>query len=130
MVTETLKHCLGCKQDKPLTEFWKDRYRSSGYHSRCRDCTNNQRARKHRKYITKNLNEITDARELLKRKARIEVANAVKTGKLVRQDCMLCGDPKTYGHHLDYDYPLAVVWLCRKHHEGVHYEIRLRQPVN
>lgn len=43
------------------------------------------------------------------------VADAKRKGKLVPQDCSACG-AKAEAHHNDYDKPLEVVWLCRKHH--------------
>jgi len=33
---------------------------------------------------------------------------------------MICGEKKAHGHHDDYTKPLAVKWLCRKHHEELH----------
>ena len=45
---------------------------------------------------------------------------ALKTGKLVRWPCEVCGDEQSDGHHPDYSRPLVVVWLCKKHHREVH----------
>lgn len=44
------------------------------------------------------------------------VANAVKTGKLIRMCCQLCSNKKSEAHHCDYNKPLDVMWLCRLHH--------------
>jgi hypothetical protein len=43
---------------------------------------------------------------------------AVRSGKLLRQSCQVCGDPqrKAHGHHDDYTKPLDVIWLCSEHH--------------
>jgi len=55
-------------------------------------------------------------------KSHTERKNAISSGKMTRLPCYLCGEEKSEGHHLNYDYPYKVVWLCRKHHKGVHYE--------
>jgi len=45
---------------------------------------------------------------------------AALAGRIVRGPCQVCGDPKSQGHHEDYDKPLDVIWLCAKHHAMVH----------
>jgi hypothetical protein len=39
-----------------------------------------------------------------------------RRGHLVQQPCEVCRAPNTEMHHDDYDKPLEVRWLCRKHH--------------
>lgn len=48
--------------------------------------------------------------------ARWAVAKAIKSGKLFREACSICGEIKSQAHHTDYSKPLLVVWLCRKCH--------------
>ena len=51
-------------------------------------------------------------------------ANAYqKRGKLVPEPCLICGDPNTQKHPVDYNKPLEVVWLCRDCHSEVHHSI-------
>jgi len=45
---------------------------------------------------------------------------ALATGKLKRLPCRICGDKQSNGHHVDYDEPLEVDWLCDKHHALEH----------
>jgi sterol desaturase/sphingolipid hydroxylase (fatty acid hydroxylase superfamily) len=45
---------------------------------------------------------------------------AIKTGKLIRLPCEICGAPKTDAHHDDYAKPLEIRWLCRSHHREHH----------
>ena len=55
-----------------------------------------------------------------KTKAREIVKSAVRSGKIIKGECKICGDDNTYAHHIDYKNPLEVIWLCRKHHRKEH----------
>lgn len=44
----------------------------------------------------------------------------MKRGKITRMPCEVCNDAKSEMHHPDYGKPLAVRWLCRKHHMHLH----------
>ncbi len=48
------------------------------------------------------------------------VQYAIHTGKIQRGPCEVCGEAKSNGHHIDYDEPLNVMWLCRSHHMQWH----------
>lgn len=49
-----------------------------------------------------------------------KLVRAVKSGKVLKEVCFICGDPDSVGHHPDYDQPLSVTWLCRVHHRELH----------
>jgi hypothetical protein len=51
---------------------------------------------------------------------------ALKEGRLTRQPCVICGDPRSQGHHPDYRKPLEVHWLCQRHHMRVHAALKQR----
>jgi len=54
-------------------------------------------------------------------KARVKVSKAILSGKLKRGICEVCGESNgVEGHHIDYDKPLDVQWLCFKHHREAH----------
>jgi transketolase len=55
--------------------------------------------------------------------ARQILQRAVKTGKIIRGNCEVCGKPKGQGHHDDYFKPLEVKWFCPLHHRE--YEKKL-----
>lgn len=59
-------------------------------------------------------------RDPLKKKAHVTYNYALRTGKLKRQPCAICGLQKTEGHHEDYSKPLEVIWLCKQHHTELH----------
>jgi hypothetical protein len=56
--------------------------------------------------------------------AHSRVARAIKSGELVRQPCIRCGETKSLAHHEDYDKPLDVMWLCQPCHKQRHKELR------
>ena len=45
---------------------------------------------------------------------------AIKSGKLTRQPCEICGKLPADAHHDDYSEPLTIRWLCRRHHRLTH----------
>lgn len=53
-------------------------------------------------------------------KARAKAANAIAAGKIKRLPCEVCGNEKADAHHDDYNQPLVVRFLCRKHHSQWH----------
>lgn len=55
-----------------------------------------------------------------KRRAHSVVARAVRSGKLVRQPCNVCGAEKVHAHHSDHSKPLEVEWLCPSCHLAHH----------
>lgn len=58
-----------------------------------------------------------------KKAAHTKVSNAIRDGRLFRLPCEKCGDA-AQAHHDDYSKPLAVRWLCVKHHNEHHVEMR------
>jgi len=55
------------------------------------------------------------------------VAYAVKTGKLIKQPCEVCGTWLVQAHHhngYDKEHQLDVQWLCVIHHKAVHGHLR------
>jgi len=56
-------------------------------------------------------------------RAREIAYQAIRSGKLVREDCEECGSPFTQAHHNNYNHPLKVRWLCVQHHREYHQGI-------
>jgi hypothetical protein len=59
---------------------------------------------------------------VIKNRVRSMTDHAIKHGVLVRPpNCEECGvECKPQAHHIDYDWPLAVEFLCRKCHKQRH----------
>lgn len=56
-----------------------------------------------------------------KYEAHLAVQRAVKAGDLEKESCEVCGAEAVDAHHDQYDEPLRVRWLCRRHHTRLHH---------
>lgn len=133
------KVCFKCGRRRSITMFYKHPMMADGHLGKCKDCTKHDMA-------MRRVDKIDEIRAYDKRRCQTperkakmleyqrtrrvrhrdkciawsRLAYAVRTGKIVRQPCEVCGDPKTQGHHEDYSKPLDVRWLCFKHHREAH----------
>lgn len=69
-----------------------------------------------------------------KRQCHVKTCNAIRDGRLKREDCATCGRSKDkaqiHAHHEDYKKPLDVVWLCVACHGKRHQEINKERRDN
>lgn len=114
----------------------------------CRSCsklyhnTNNRRAHrvaymakykasdKYKKYLQSEENRAAKKRWQDSNKHKVKAHDAlnyaVKTNRIKVEPCEVCGATvKIQGHHSDYSKPLDVNWLCKKHHNELHYGPKL-----
>ena len=114
-------YCSRCKTTEgSMIKYNKSIMGKQYYH--CRPC-NTARLAKYRKTqngaertriaINKSIEKYQD-----KQNARLKVAQARKTGKLIKPTCCSkCNtETKIEGHHEDYTKPLEVIWVCRSCH--------------
>lgn len=47
----------------------------------------------------------------------------LKRNRIIKKPCEKCGDINSQMHHSNYDEPLNIIWLCRKHHLELHKEL-------
>lgn len=113
-----MKTCTACKVKKNISEFCRDSSKKDGLFIWCRTCSNKKRREWYQRnkdaqvlYQKRNRSEFPD-----KYKARYSVNNALATGKLLKEPCMICGSSLTEAHHPDYSKPLLVEWYCRQCH--------------
>ena len=52
--------------------------------------------------------------------AQRALRSAIKAGLISPEPCEVCGAEPADGHHPDYDRPMDVRWLCRRHHRAAH----------
>lgn len=62
-----------------------------------------------------------------KQSAKNAVKYALKTGKLVKEPCFMCGSKESMAHHSSYarDMRLTVTWLCATHHNEIHNPVEV-----
>jgi diphthamide biosynthesis methyltransferase len=93
--------CSKCKGLLDANRQGKQRY--------CKSC--------HAKYmrITRPKHSLLESEARKKANARSYAHVYVKRGIIEKKGCIICGD-LAEAHHEDYDKPLEIIWLCRKHH--------------
>jgi ribosomal protein S27AE len=140
------KQCFKCKTIRPLKEFYKHSGMADGHLNKCKICTKLDVAEHRLENIEKiraydreraklperkkASQEVSNAwRKIDKRREKCHsaVTRAIRSGELIRQPCVKCGDKKSLAHHEDYDKPLDVVWLCQPCHKQRHKEIKKGQ---
>lgn len=132
------KKCYRCGITKAVDEFHKNKRRPDGISTACKPCAIDIRKtwtannkdyvlRRDRAYYEKNA-EHCKKRESSRKESSPErtvaheaVRNEIRNGRMVPQPCFMCGK-KAEAHHVCYDMPLAVTWLCRSHHRQTHTE--------
>ena len=77
-----------------------------------------------RAYLTSEIGRLNRRANAEKHKdrhsARSKVKYALSIGRLEKLPCWVCGAANSEAHHADYSAPLAVTWLCDKHHKETH----------
>jgi hypothetical protein len=57
-----------------------------------------------------------------KERARRLIGYSIRSGKIERKPCEVCG-ARAEAHHEDYSRPLDVRWLCFRHHREAHGQV-------
>ena len=146
--------CKTCNTEKPLGEFYAHPRGADGIQPHCKEChkANMRRNRRekidyYREYDIRRYHESPERQAKVlawykrtiesspaMRKATHMVSNAIRDGRLIRQPCEVCGDPKSEAHHRDYLKPFDVMWLCRSHHIQWHHDngpgLNAQRPAN
>jgi len=122
-----------------LSDFYKHRGMADGHLGKCKICTKLD-AGKHRKENIEAIREYDRDRGKLEHRkasctkitkerrkvvtnygsAHSKVNYAIRTGKLIKEPCCMCGSIMVQAHHDDYSQPLVIMWLCAIHHKSRH----------
>jgi hypothetical protein len=54
-------------------------------------------------------------------RCRMRTRRLIKRGGIRREPCSVCGDNRTVPHHLSYNDPRDIVWVCSPCHEEIHH---------
>lgn len=135
----TEKLCSRCGEVKPKSEFYRHPTTADGYLSSCKLC--------HKFKVMENRRNNPEVRAAQRRQAKHpkrmaahniaslnwhrrnpeahaahgKVFMAVRSGKISRNPCEVCGSSElVHAHHADYSMPLDVTWLCPLHHARLH----------
>lgn len=136
-----MKPCYKCLAWKPIEEFYPHKAMSDGHLNQCKECSKKSTSEHYWTHREQHVayekeREQTPERHQAKveyqRKYRVRnreknlarqrVRYAVRTGRLKRQPCEVCGG-KAQAHHTDYSKPLDVRWLCFQHHRAEHGQV-------
>jgi hypothetical protein len=143
-----VKRCRNCGEERPHSEFYKNKITKDGLASWCKSCDRNrdrkaysksyrsggsysqvrERYRKSDHGRKANREYLRKQRELFPEKirARETVNSAVRWGRVSKPvACERCGaGGRIEAHHSDYSKPLDVVWLCKACHCLADSEVR------
>ena len=103
------KTCSKCSMELDDSRVGKYRY--------CKSC--------HAEYARLNRAKHSELNDIQRKKAncRSYVHVYVKRGLIKKMPCFICGNLNSEAHHENYDRPLDIIWLCRKHHLEHHKNI-------
>jgi len=130
-----MKPCIRCGESKPISEFYVHKMMADGHLNKCKSCCRSDatanRVRHLDRYRQYDRERFSTLRRRMsvekqrisyrtrypeKRAAHVATGNAIRSGKLVKGPCEVCGSLVVDAHHDDYLKPLEVRWLCRVHH--------------
>jgi len=138
------KVCFKCKQEKPLSGFYKHPEMGDGHLNKCKECTKKDVSKNYysnieyyKKYEKERFNRPSRKKQQRKYqqerrkkhpkkyKAHYLTSNAIRDGRLIPQPCEVCGTTNNVqAHHDDYNKPLNVRWLCFSHHRQEHGQMQ------
>jgi hypothetical protein len=134
-----MKRCFKCGVRKPSESFYAHPMMADGRLGKCIECAKNDvrqnyaRTREAKSEYDRARYRTPERRAQVaeqqrrrrasnpeKERSRSATAYALRTGKLIRQPCEVCGAARAQAHHDDYAKPLDVRWLCFVHHRAHH----------
>jgi len=134
-----MKICGTCKVEKNESDFGKRKASIDGLAAKCKSCQKEydkkrlrdpKRMKMRRDYQKTEAGKAAHSKAVkkwadsntVKRAAHILIGNYVRDGKILKQPCEKCRNPKAEAHHDDYAKPLDVRWLCVDCHNKWHKE--------
>ena len=133
----TVLKCSKCKFVGDIQFFFKNNSKKTGHDNYCKKCRIIINKCDHKTYLSvirdwqkKNKEKVYASSKKWaennkeKLSAHKAVSVAIRSGKLTKKDCEVCGSKKVDAHHDDYTKKLDVRWLCRFHHKQLHLLVK------
>jgi len=116
-----LRTCSKCERKLRIENFSKKGWVSGKqrYRSQCKKCHSEYEKTLVFRIMQKKYHSAPNRRK--RDSAGEKLRMMVKKGIIKKLPCIVCGNEKSEGHHFNYDKPFEVVWLCREHHNELHY---------
>jgi hypothetical protein len=133
-----MKYCNTCKTEKEFSEYHIRKASKDGLSAKCKHCAkeyddaraNDPKRVAARKFYAKTPEGLKAGAEAKtawiasnpkKRAAQNAIANAIRSGRITKKPCEVCGSTyRIHAHHCDYDKFYDVQWLCAQHHKDWH----------
>jgi len=126
-----MKDCTKCHQEKPLNGFHRNKLSRDGHNWWCKECScaaiRKWRSTQKGKQQHREQMQRYRANNRLKESMRARLRRAVKSGKVKKTRCAVCGVVEVEAHHhrgYTSETALDVKWLCREHHLATEEMIR------
>ncbi len=135
------KICCRCKREKAIGEFYK--HSRDGCQSMCKLCCKarskteafKQYQRAYQREYSKKpevKSKLRESKAQYRQRIDVRIKNlarrytnlAILRGELTREPCATCGKEQGEAHHLDYEQPLMIVWLCEECHRKLHFNLK------
>lgn len=133
------KICARCKKRKYTNSFYKSY--AGKFASYCHKChsirsedwrlshleqsreASRKANKKYRRRYTKSIKKYCKNNPE-KRYAKEVIHSLIRTGKIVKEPCSICGNLEVHAHHPDYSKPKSIIWLCPIHHKEEHKRLK------
>lgn len=124
-----MRKCSTCKEEKPLSGFYRDRSRWSGYRGQCKSCVDKRSA----EYVSRNPDRTKNRKRLWQKGYRIRRGSTdfnyrygitvSERDRLYREQsglCAICGKPYSI-LSVDHDHKTGLVrgLLCKRCNSGI-----------
>lgn len=116
-ITET---CTKCGLERPLSEFHKNSS-SRGKNSQCKHCRNPYFSNWRHENPEYTKGYLASPENKKKYEARSLTRKNIHSGKIKIEPCFICGAEDVEVHHIDYENPTDIIFLCKYHHAYLHH---------
>lgn len=118
-----MPRCPKCSTYKDVSLFGKDSTKPSGFDTYCKSCRLDYRNKNRELERKRNYRWMDNNKEKVACRY-----TARKYFKVRKKCCVEFCENMGERHHIDYNKPLEIIWLCHKHHKSLHAVQKLSLP--